>query len=850
MLRSLRLVSVSTVALWAASAAANPVQVTAPNVTNDPGAVSKTLEGNTFINQGLVGTGSVSAQAKDYLGDSLGSFSSMAIDLNTWRRNADGTYSGTIFTLPDRGYNKDGFFSDYAGRLNRFGVSFNPYYGTASTTPTQLVLTPDGGITLLDANGNKFTGLDPNLTETATPLPAGNTNVGTQLGALVPMASTGTAAGRIALDAEGLALKPDGSFYVSDEYGANIYYFDASGHLLGIINPPKALLPTVGGNTFYDSVNPPQTGRRNNQGLESIAITPDGKKLVTILQSATTQDSDEAAGQQARANTRIIVYDISKEATPGTPVEHYVLQLPVFNRGNTNGTVTSQTPNRTAAQSEMLALNDKQFLVLSRDGNGRGNGGGSSANGGSDGRPLVFKSILLVDTSQATNLAGTPYETSTTPVSPGGVLSPSITPVEQVELVNMINPTQLGRLGLNTNATPANSLSVSEKWESMGIAPTLEENKPQDVFLFVGNDNDFLSTDCVMQGRDCDNQIDNDSRMLIYRLTLPTYVDPMYFQAMMQGAPIVAAAIASSALEMSRGAERDVEGQLAALRRGGSPAWTASRGLWISGNATVGDDDAKGASSGTGDLKSGSVGIDGTLAKGVRAGLAGTYTERSGNTGYGFDHDARGAAVSAYAGYFQKSFYAQALLSYAPTVELSKITRPGAYGLTAVGDTNGDSASFAFEAGLPFAVSGVLLTPFAGLAYTTARIDGYTEHGAAGGNVAYDQRNVKDTVARVGAEATAVFSGITSSLRVAYTQSIGDDADYLKVSLASSKAALATQQVLVPFYEEQSVDVGVGLQGSFSPAVGWRLNYDARIGVGSGENDVNHAVGGAIRVGY
>jgi hypothetical protein len=82
------------------------------------------------------------------------------------------------------------------------------------------------------------------------------------------------------------------------------------------------------------------------------------------------------------------------------------MELPVFNRGNTNGTVTAAAAsNRTAAQSEILALNGTQFLVLSRDGNGLGNDPTVAV--GNDGRPPVFKSVLLIDTAGATNINGT-----------------------------------------------------------------------------------------------------------------------------------------------------------------------------------------------------------------------------------------------------------------------------------------------------------------------------------------------------------------------------------------------------------------------------------------------------------
>ena len=91
-----------------------------------------------------------------------------------------------------------------------------------------------------------------------------------------------------------------------------------------------------------------------------MAVTPDQKHLVTLLQSATMQDS--TTNQATRTNTRLMVYDISATNTPTNPVADYVLQLPVYNTTGSGAAV-----NATAAQSELLALNDKQFLVLSRD---------------------------------------------------------------------------------------------------------------------------------------------------------------------------------------------------------------------------------------------------------------------------------------------------------------------------------------------------------------------------------------------------------------------------------------------------------------------------------------------------
>jgi hypothetical protein len=55
----------------------------------------------------------------------------------------------------------------------------------------------------------------------------------------------------------------------------------------------------------------------------------------------------------------------------------------------------------------------------------------------------------------------------------------------------------------------------------MDLLPVLDPAHPDDWYLLVGNDNDFIAKHCVMEGQACDSPIDNDNRILVYRLTLP-----------------------------------------------------------------------------------------------------------------------------------------------------------------------------------------------------------------------------------------------------------------------------------------------------------------------------------------
>jgi len=471
--------------LWLFPALAGAEEpITRPNIDHTAGARSVTLGGQTFVDQGLVGAGSLHADTVDFLGDTLGSFSSLQIAPGSWKRVGD-YYEGVLWTLPDRGRNDPGakLFFDYAARLERFRVSFTPSDG-------RFVLVPDGGLKLHDFRGRPFTGADP------------GEGTLTERGILLPAPAHGLGSGKISLDAESLQFKRDGSFYVGDEYAANVYYFDPRGYLRGVIRPPEAIAPRRGGHPDFGSLQPPESGRRNNQGVEGMSLSPDGRTLFVALQSALVQDT--ATGNAAgRTDIRVLAYDVTNTPTPAQPAAHYVMQLPAYtDKGD------GSAPNRTAAQSEIRAIDGHRFLMLSRDGAGVG---------AADNAPVVYKSILLVDVAGATNLAGSEYETGTASVlrDPAGTaLRPGIVPAERTELVNMLNPVQLARFGLTIEA-------LSEKWEALDLVPVLDPDFPADYFLLVGNDNDFIARQCRMSGQACDSDFDNDNRILVYRLTLP-----------------------------------------------------------------------------------------------------------------------------------------------------------------------------------------------------------------------------------------------------------------------------------------------------------------------------------------
>ena len=392
--------------------------------------------------------------------------------------------------------------------------------------------------------------------------------------------SDGTVTNRLTVDSEGLVLdvRPGkaGSGYLGDEYGAYIYHFNSAKQIDGQIRLPEALIPHSPVGTINFLADPPINGRRINQGMEGLAQSPDGTRLFGLLQSATIQDS--GSGNQGRINARLVVYDLTANDIPNDPIAQYVIQLPAIDSDGANGL------DRAGAQSSILALNNHQLLILSRDGNGRG----------ATGAP-VFKSILLADLMGATNFDGQfdGEGVNGDLTSTGDTLKAGITPLSWTEALNMLgrlDPSmiELEKFYLNINAAPGDTNSLCEKWEALALVPAGDPFAPNDYFLFLGNDNDFLTAtgkylDAAGTLQNYDAGLENDTMVLAYRvrvLVAPTPPAPLLAakQTHDQRRPGRAApleAITAQAMPHQRG-----EGASAALLC--CPAVGCRRTLWAS----------------------------------------------------------------------------------------------------------------------------------------------------------------------------------------------------------------------------------------------------------------------------
>jgi hypothetical protein len=95
-------------------------------------------------------------------------------------------------------------------------------------------------------------------------------------------------------------------------------------------------------------------------------------------------------------------------------------------------------------------------------------------------------------------------------------------PATLTSFIDINDNAQLGKFGLH-NGPPNDRNNLSEKWEGMALAPVLDPLAPRDFFLFVSNDNDFITQDGYQAGASYKDAsgVDADTMVLVYRLTLP-----------------------------------------------------------------------------------------------------------------------------------------------------------------------------------------------------------------------------------------------------------------------------------------------------------------------------------------
>jgi hypothetical protein len=192
------------------------------------------------------------------------------------------------------------------------------------------------------------------------------------------------------LDPESFVRAPDGTFWVSEEFGPFLLHVAADGRVLeppvpfpGVRSPQNPFLKIA------DRAHAERPTLATSRGPEGLAISPDGAKLYALLEGAVAGDDPQ--------DLRIYVFEVAKRAF----AEGFLklrLEMPsqTVNLADlTDASGARVYPDAVAPPAgpvsigELKAVNERQLLVIERD------------NHGDDLWTPRFKKVFLLDLSQA-----------------------------------------------------------------------------------------------------------------------------------------------------------------------------------------------------------------------------------------------------------------------------------------------------------------------------------------------------------------------------------------------------------------------------------------------------------------
>jgi Esterase-like activity of phytase len=248
-------------------------------------------------------------------------------------------------------------------------------------------------------------------------------------------------------DTESIRVSNDGlSVFISDEYGPYIYQFSRlTGARVRSFQLPASFYVSNLRPVGKDEITANTSGRTANKGMEGLAITPDGRTLVGIMQNALIQDANQ--GGAAANLLRIVTIDIIS----GRVTHQFAYLL-------TDG----------SGVSEIAALNDHEFLVDERDGKGREGGDNAASN------KAKVKELFKIDLNGAVDVSGMDGLTAATH---------AVSKTLFLDIVSVLE----SQGGFAATDIPS-------KIEGVAFGPDVKSGGETLHTLWIANDNDFLET--------------------------------------------------------------------------------------------------------------------------------------------------------------------------------------------------------------------------------------------------------------------------------------------------------------------------------------------------------------------
>jgi len=407
----------------------------------------------------LIAVGTVSGQYEDFATDTAALLPNSVPGNRLGGIGSGLAYLGGdwFLALPDRGPNAVMFNSclddtvAYINRFQTFHLSLSPS-DKGSLLP--LTLTPMlVDTTLLSSRSPLVYGAGCGVEGSGVPAlnAVNHTHYFTGRSDGFDPARTSTNPNDARLDPESIRVSNDRRFvYISDEYGPYVYEFDRlSGQRTRVFTlPPTFAISNLNAMGALE-ISGNTSGRVTNKGMEGLAITPDGTMLVGAMQSPLIQDGGDNKGLA----TRIVTIDLRTGR-----MHQYAYQLDMA----TKTTI-----------SDILAINDHEFLVDERDSKGRADAVGSKAG---------FKRLYIVDIQNAHDVSALSGYVNLAPYT-----------LPKTLFLDIVSVLTSAPLNMAVTDIPAKLEGTAFGQDVTYTDPVTKQPVTKHT-LYVGNDNDFLAT--------------------------------------------------------------------------------------------------------------------------------------------------------------------------------------------------------------------------------------------------------------------------------------------------------------------------------------------------------------------
>lgn len=262
-------------------------------------------------------------------------------------------------------------------------------------------------------------------------------------------------------------------------------------------------------------------------------------------------------------------------------------------------------------------------------------------------------------------------------------------------------------------------------------------------------------------------------------------------------------------------------------------------GLWARGNYSTGEKDRSSKSPGfDADQWSMVAGVDYRYSDKLVGGVALAHGQSSididGGEG-GLDTDSWAASLYGSA-YVSKQFYLDAIVNvanadYGADRNIVYVDGAGLVDVDAQGETTGMTYSAGISGGRDFLYKGFTLAPTVGFFYIDATIDSFTERGAGGLNLIYDEQSFQSFTGNFGVRATYAYNVawgvLLPHLRVDYVREFKNDVDVFGVRFAADPNAMSAPPILVETDnpDESYWRVATGLSAQFVHGISGYVEY-------------------------